>query len=538
MVKTHFLFFIRLVMGFLAFNFAHAHQTNLNAMPLNSSACEESIQLLVPKGEPYANADQIARAVEFWRNRAQAHLTYDPEKEIWKFTPEAVGKLKEERDHLRRQRDLAEVLWPETRHYVERLHMAQLLKMHLVAFGATSGGKSTIPERLLNHTVRDPRLGLEVPHFHRLDVQPTTTSADIGGYAFQGSLYFPRGLVAPHFALDEVDKAGFPFFGSVFPLLNERRAAVAGSSYQIPLSTAVVTMNAHPYEFLNRILRESGISLSSGLAFLNRITGSVLTDNNIRDADVRRARMMAAAGLGNRAGFREPIPFVDMTWFASLVDSSPAAGFQQAFPIKPTESTVAIADDVLHELRNWQKSHTQTEQQDQYMPMSAMVNNKTQIDMAMRTVSASILYDLLSLPENILSSADLAKLLEADGGIIYGADSLYRLHHLFTTATPGQVQFDLSKTELKFPNDRLNAMISETSETAPESASLRHIKSEHEMFATILQRKIEAARQSAAAVQRSFGDVLRSLGIHFAGHPPASLEEWIQQMKAASQMRP
>ncbi len=446
--------------------------------------------------------------------------------------PDVITQLRAQRDAFRERNRVLEMRWPGTARLVRTLDIGAMIQANVLVMGPSSSGKSTVTGKVYDHSFADSH-GNTHQTFVRVDMNPSTGDYQLFGYmGLDDSPRFTEAMLAPVILFDELDKAGPGAFSSLFSLLAERQIPLGGRSYKVPLASAIATANTLAPEFIGKIMTEAGLATAAGLAFLNRFNLQTVTWDFPADLASLVARLRLSGGIETSAHLNNgKIPAVNTFWLGNLIfgkDRKP-----ENFSIKPTSSAVNTLADFFINYRqalNGEKGKMDPNSSLPFVPPS-LVNNKTVFDLAFPVIAASLFLDLLSLDESSVPIEDLAKFMGSPTGMLYEADSLYRLYQLFTTTTPGTVT-PTGDHGIIFTNVFDGQLDPNASD--PTSIGLRQIQIIQRTFATILKTEIaKSAGQARQVADQSA--VLLDLLKKLLGQTPATANPTPEEVVLAAQ---
>lgn len=456
------------------------------------------------------------------------------------FSKAARAFFAEQRHRLREYDTQLAASAVESEHAIQRDHLAQMLGANILKFGGPGGAKSVLARQTVFTPIEQPDGTARTEAFAILFNQ-LQSDAIIRGYIdpeqLSSAIITPSDvktngtmLQARRALGDEIDKASPKTIGAILDLMDaDKRIAQFGPiTLQARLEFVVLTSNLTPSELLMRA-RSSNMDENMG-ALLNRIAFKVWLPNTVLFAASREKILnlsQKSAEKQARKILEDPesrfkseqalnenyvshLPSVDFRYLGAIA----AAGLR-------TDTAFTTFAAELFDNINKTASMSSLAEEQQYLrsyatglpgaPSSpaSLQSNRDLRNYVVSVIQASLLRDLLLLPEEILPTETLIDRLSQ--GWNMDEFSAWRMHEFLLTGAPGDLALELSAPVAQTPRYPILTQTLELNQylryakTKRDQSHIEHIKSARERFIAgfreLVQAKIALVGHAVSAIE-------------------------------------
>ncbi len=460
-----------------------------------------------------------------------------------KFTPEAekffVDQRAKFRTHiLKLNRNLVEM-----ENAAKRNAQAMMLETFAYFYGPPGAAKSYLADEFLSTPV-EQFSGKEVESYFRLQFNENLSDVPLRGYRNnEGELFTKETVLSSKYAkFDEIDKASPVAVAALLDLLNmgERVAQHGTETIRAELRAGAITSNMTIYEFLDMF--QAQLREPTAKAFLDRNPFKVyfhnyaVNDKRVIDLLKIGAKRSEASAEELLMGFFNPERAqkaaknaIDYSWFGALA--------KRLFVTD--DDTLGVYANILTRMReefNGRRLSTQRTTLEEsgrtsggYEPPT-ILSSRNAMNLSRDVVSASILYDLLILPEDVLPSSSLVLMLER--GIRISPESAWRLQDFLLNTTPASVKLGLDQDELKLMYGDELTLVRKSVSDVKEERLIDDFMGDQERFASVYREELTKymeANKSAAVIESDIFDLLGGGGPR--DKKIKNIEEWLMQVQ-------
>lgn len=456
------------------------------------------------------------------------------------FIKESKQFIKTQRENFRNLVTRANTTLIEMDQPLKRMIEAMMLETNAYAFGGPGGAKSALTDLLLQ-TPQEALNGKIAKDYFGIQFNPQLGDYPFRGYLDKAGKVQSEGtmLHSKYAKLDEVDKGTGNSLAALLDLLAERKAFHGSTIIDARIRSAIATSNMTTYEFLEAF-KMQGME-STGRALLDRLPFKIYVHNYPtneslisgaiglaaeRSAAKAEGELSAYFSVGKDKAEAALIP-VDFSWFGQIAKRLIRSG-------RDTDKVFAdVINDMKAKVKDKRLSSALAMADDPsldkfgYNP-TTIFSMRNVMNYSKDVVGASLLYDLLVLPESVLPTDTLIALLEK--GIELTPESAWRLQDVLlttTSAAPKLVEVN-SKLTLEY-GDELRKLI-EASGEKREKELLTDLKQESEFFIGSFTDVYGKYKDANVAVSDITSDYLDILG---GGKTTAAkirnIEEWLMR---------
>jgi len=457
-----------------------------------------------------------------------------------KFTDESRNFFKTQREHFRSLAGKANMQLVEMEQPFKRMVTAMMLETHAYAFGPPGGAKSHLTDMLLG-TPQEEKTGAIAESFFQIQFNPQLGDYPFRGYLNkEGKLQADGTMLSSKYAkFDEIDKGTGNSLAGILDLLNERKALHGSIAVPAQLKTAIATSNMTTYEFLESF-RAQGME-STGKALLDRLPFKIYVHNYpTNEAYIADAIRSASDRSANKAEdllmgfFRDAKKTevvkddIDFSWFGAMS--------KRLFYVE--DSSISLYKDVISKMKDKVKGKRLRSAQELaddpaldkngYYP-TTIFSMRNIMNYTKDVVGASLMYDLPTLPENVLPTETLIAMMEK--GFELPPESAWRLQDvmLTTTSAAPELLAEEGRLSLKFGPELEE--LKKGSGDKRELELLKDIQEEQTYFSEAFESSYDEMKKANQSVGEISSDFLDLLG----GSPTQktkvrNIEEWLIQV--------
>ncbi len=466
------------------------------------------------------------------------------------FAVDAQGQLQltsanvkfftDQRTQVRETQRLLGSRYFEMDHATRRVVLALMLQTHAFVYGNPGGAKSAIARDLLAtlSTLANGRTKIDA---FALQLNQLMNDLSIKGHVdleHDGKLtiveriknqdtliQFSRGL------LDEIDKGNPVALAALLDVLNEKIAQYGAVTVKARTKTVVCTGNMTIYEFL-KVFEDQGMA-PTATALLDRLVFKVFAHNYPVAPEARQAGILkgfersAGAALKELTGptdeqelatvTQKPSDLPEVDWVRLGQLALVSARFSpdiDGIVDKATEQTRQAYNNLRRTTEQEVTDSGGASLQPIYYPPQ-IVSMRNIMQYTKQTIAASILLDLMALPDNVLPTPILIKLIQK--GIPIDRFSVWRLQDVLLTAAPGDPILEIvssrsSTTYTLRYGGQVDELLKHPLDER-ERWMLEYIKKERQAFAKIYTDLMASLTRSTNEVSEILADLLgASLG--------------------------